>query len=184
MNKGSSKTSAWEITIKNVFTCMDSVQNSLEGFNYLALPFRLGKLDPQIFQEVYKKLKERDYKTKSELTRDVLEVIPDVQDKKIRRELGKLIEAGLIVLDGRTLSLGNLRTLEDALEVVSNEPELLERQRALKQRIRQDQERFTSELLAKSYKGDQATDQAIDCGYSYLTEQMREIQSYELLSYA
>ena len=184
MNKGSLETSAWELKLSNVFICIDSVQNSLDGFNYLALPFRLGKLDPQIFQEVYKKLKERDYKTKSELTRDVLEVIPDVQDKKIRRELDKLIEAGLIVLERRTLSLGNLRTLEDALEVVSNEPELLERQRTLKQRIRQDRERFTSELLAKSYKGEQATDQAIDCGYSYLTEQMREIQSYELLSYA
>jgi len=184
MNKGSSKTSAWEITIKNVFTCMDSVQNSLEGFNYLALPFRLGKLDPQIFQEVYKKLKERDYKTKSELTRDVLEVIPDVQDKKIRRELDKLIEDGLIVLDGRTLSLGNLRTLEDALEVVSTEPQLLERQRAIGQRISQDRERWTSELLAKSYKSEQALELAEDCGYSYLTEQMRAIQSYELLSYA
>jgi hypothetical protein len=184
MNKGSSKTSAWEITIKNVFTCMDSVQNSLEGFNYLALPFRLGKLDPQIFQEVYKKLKERDYKTKSELTRDVLEVIPDVQDKKIRRELDKLIEDGLIVLDGRTLSLGNLRTLEDALEVVSTEPQLLERQRAIGQRISQDRERRTSELLAKSYKSEQALELAEDCGYSYLTEQMRAIQSYELLSYA
>ncbi len=163
---------------------MDYVQKSLEGFNYLALPFRLGKLDPCIFQEVYKRLKERDYKTKSELIRDVLEVLPDVQDKKIRRELDKLIEDGLIVLEGRTLSLGNLRTLEDALEVVSTEPQLLERQRAIGQRISQDRERWTSELLAKSYKSEQALELAEDCGYSYLTEQMREIQSYELLSYA
>ena len=184
MNKGSSKTSAWEITIKNVFICMDYVQNSLEGFNYLALPFRLGKLDPCIFQEVYKRLRERDYKTKSELIRDVLEALPDVQDKKIRRELDKLIEDGLIVLEGRTLSLGNLRALEDALEVVSTEPQLLERQRAIKQRIRQDQERFESELLAKSYRSSEALEQAKDCGYSYLTEQMAEIRSYELLNYA
>lgn len=183
-NKGSLKTSSWELNLENVFICMDSVQNSLEGFNYLALPFRLGKLDPCIFQEAYKRLKERDYKTKSELIRDVLEVMPDVQDKKIRRELDKLIEDGLIVLEGRTLSLGNLRTLEDALEVVSTEPQLLERQRILKQRVRQDRERFERELLAKSYKSDQATDQAIDCGFSYLTEQMAEIAAYELLSYA
>lgn len=183
-NKGSLKTSAWELNLENVFICMDSVQNSLEGFNYLALPFRLGKLDPCIFQEVYKRLKERDYKSKSELIRDVLEALPDVQDKKIRRELDKLIEDGLIVLEGRTLSLGNLRALEDALEVVSTEPQLLERQRALKQRVRQDRERFTSELLAKAYRSDQALEQAKDCGYSYLTEQMREIAAYELLSYA
>lgn len=184
INKGSLETSAWELNLKDVFICMDYVQNSLEGFNYLALPFRLGKLDACIFQEIYKRLKTRDYKTKSELIRDVLEALPDVQDKKIRRELDKLIEDGLIVLEGRTLSLGNLRALEDALEVVSTEPQLLERQRALKQRVRQDRERFKSELLAKSYKGEQATDQAIDCGYSYLTEQMAEIRSYELLSYA
>ena len=183
-NKGSLKTSSWELNLENVFICMDYVQKSLEGFNYLALPFRLGKLDPCIFQEVYKRLKERDYKTKSELIRDVLEVLPDVQDKKIRRELDKLIEDGLIVLESRTLSLGNLRALEDALEVVSTEPQLLERQRALKQRVRQDRERFESELLAKSYKSEQATDQAIDCGFSYLTEQMAEIAAYELLSYA
>ena len=116
--------------------------------------------------------------------RDSLEVMPDVQDKKIRRELDKLIEDGLIVLEGRTLSLGNLRALEDALEVVSTEPQLLERQRAIGQRISQDRERWTSELLAKSYKSEQALELAEDCGYSYLTEQMRAIQSYELLSYA
>jgi hypothetical protein len=183
-NKGSLKTSAWKLNLENVFICMDYVQKSLEGFNYLALPFRLGKLDPCIFQEAYKRLRERDYKTKSELIRDVLEALPDVQDKKIRRELDKLIEDGLIVLESRTLSLGNLRALEDALEVVSTEPQLLERQRALKQRVRQDRERFESELLAKSYRSEQATDQAIDCGYSYLTEQMAEIAAYELLSYA
>ena len=82
------------------------------------------------------------------------------------------------------MSLGNLRALEDALEVVSTEPQLLERQRAIGQRISQDRERWTSELLAKSYKSEQALELAEDCGYSYLTEQMREIQSYELLSYA
>lgn len=184
VNKGSLETSSWKLNLKNVFICMDSVQNSLEGFNYLALPFRLGKLDPCLFQEVYKRLKERDYKTKSELVRDVLEALPDVQDKKVRRELEKLIEDGLIVVEGRTLSLGNLRALEDALEVVSTEPQLLERQRALKQRVRQDRESFKSELLAKSYKSDQALEQANGCGYSYLTEQMREIAAYELLNYA
>jgi hypothetical protein len=177
-------TSEWVLN-KDVFICKHYVQTELKGFDFLGLPFRLGKLDACIFQEVYLRLSKSNYRSQAELVRDVLETLPEIHEKKVKRELVKLRDLGLIELTRGNVSLADrYRAIGDVLEALEEVPEFKEAQRAIKTRHRLDRELFSQVIEARlcSNQAIEAASTAKASGYEHLLDLSREYSLEHLAS--
>ena len=139
-------TSQWILNLKdNVFICSNSVQREIEGFNWLALPFCSDALDPLIFHALCSKALGKRYGSQSELIRDVLGELEGVHDKKLRRELGKLSEYGLLSLVRGEVCL-TFNSVEEGFKKLTAIG--LDAYRAKKRGILQERETFRRVLQA------------------------------------